>query len=57
MDESHLNRKLGDDKVKVSRKLIGKHILLEGVLALTFTGTWIRDRAIVFDCSNQESTD
>jgi len=57
--EGYPNRKLDDDEVGVSRKLIRGHIL--GLpespynTGPTFTGTWVRDGTIVFGCTNQES--
>jgi len=41
--EGYPDRKLDDDEVEVSRKLIRGHILglLEGTITPTFVGTWM----------------
>jgi len=57
--EGYPDRKLGDGEVGETRKLIRGCILElpEGTLAPTFTGTWIRNGAIFFGCTNQQSAD
>lgn len=53
------DKKLGDGEAAEIRKLIrGRIIALQrGTKAPTFTGSWLRDGALVFACANQESAD
>ncbi|KYM93660.1 hypothetical protein ALC62_15739 [Cyphomyrmex costatus] len=46
-------------EVKEIRRLVRGHILElpEDGLAPTFTGTWERDGAVIFNCTNQKSVD
>ena len=57
--DGYPDKKLGDGEVSGIRKLIrGRIIALQkGTRAPTFTGSWVRDGALVFACANEESAD
>ncbi|KYN05848.1 hypothetical protein ALC62_03215 [Cyphomyrmex costatus] len=57
--EGYPEKKLGASEVEEIRQLVRRHILElpEDGLAPTFTGTWERDGAVIFNCANQQTVD
>ncbi|KYM97062.1 hypothetical protein ALC62_12263 [Cyphomyrmex costatus] len=57
--EGYPEKKLGSSEGGEIRRLVRKHILElpEDGLAPTFTGTWERDGAVIFNCANQQTVD
>ncbi|KYN07985.1 hypothetical protein ALC62_01035 [Cyphomyrmex costatus] len=57
--EGYPEKKLGSSEGGKIRRLVRKHILElpEDGLAPTFTGTWERDGAVIFNCANQQTVD